>query len=122
MRRTRSNTPLQALNLLNDPTYVEAARFLAQRMIKGGGTTVESRLTHGFRLLLARDPNPQELRVLAASVERSLKDFTQDPEAAKALLTVGEAKTADQPSPAELAAYTMAASTLMNLDETLTKE
>jgi hypothetical protein len=122
MRRTRSNTPLQALNLLNDPTYVEAARFLAQRMIKSGGTTVESRLTHGFRLLLARDPNPQELRILAASVERSLKDFTPDPEAAKALLTVGEAKTADQPSPAELAAYTMAASTLMNLDETLTKE
>jgi hypothetical protein len=71
LRRSRSNTPLQALNLLNDPTYVEAARFLAQRMIKEGGTTIEKRLTHGFRLLLGRNPSPQELRVLAAAIERS---------------------------------------------------
>jgi hypothetical protein len=62
LRRSRSNTPLQALNLMNDPTYVEAARFLAQRMIKEGGTSIESRLTHGFHLLLGRNPSPQELR------------------------------------------------------------
>ncbi len=122
VRRTRSNTPLQAMNLLNDPTYVEAARFLALRMIREGGDTVDSRLTHGFRLLLARDPKPQELRILAAAVGRSLKDFTQDPQAAHALLSVGEAKTGDRPDPAELAAYATAAGTLMNLDETVTKE
>lgn len=122
LRRSRSNTPLQALNLMNDPTYVEAARFLAQRMIKEGGTSIESRLTHGFHLLLGRKPSPQELQVLAAAVERSIKDFTKDAEAAKQLLTFGEAKTDDKLSPAELAAYTTVASTLINLDETITKE
>jgi hypothetical protein len=122
LRRSRSNTPLQALNLMNDPTYVEAARFLAQRMIKEGGTSIESRLTHGFHLLLGRKPSQQELQVLAAAVERSIKDFTKDAEAAKQLLTFGEAKTDDKLSPAELAAYTTVASTLINLDETITKE
>ena len=122
LRRSRSNTPLQALNLMNDPTYVEAARFLAQRMIKEGGTSIESRLTHGFHLLLGRKPSPHELEVLAAAVERSIKDFTKDAEAAKQLLTFGEAKTDDKLSPAELAAYTTVASTLINLDETITKE
>jgi hypothetical protein len=122
LRRSRSNTPLQALNLMNDPTYVEAARFLAQRMIKEGGTSIESRLKHGFHLLLGRNPSQQELQVLAAAVERSIKDFTKDAEAAKQLLTFGEAKTDDKLSPAELAAYTTVASTLINLDETITKE
>jgi hypothetical protein len=122
LRRSRSNTPLQALNLMNDPTYVEASRFLAQRMIKEGGATISSRLTHGFRLLLARQPRPQELQVLAAAVERCLKDFKQDPEAARRLLAVGEAKADDQTGPDELAAYTMVASTLINLDEAITKE
>jgi hypothetical protein len=122
LRRSRSNTPLQALNLLNDPTYVEAARFLAQRMISEGGKSIESRLTHGFRLLLGRNPSPQELQVLTAAVERSIKDFTKDPEAAKQLLTLGEAKKDDKLPPAELAAYTTVASTLINLDETIMKE
>jgi len=122
LRRSRSNTPLQALNLMNDPTYVEAARFLAQRMIQEGGTTTESRLTHGFQLLLARNPNTPELQVLTTAVERSINDFTKDAEAAKQLLIFGEAKTDDKLSPAELAAYTMVASTLINLDETITKE
>ncbi|MBK8035870.1 MAG: PSD1 domain-containing protein [Verrucomicrobiaceae bacterium] len=122
LRRSRSNTPLQALNLMNDPTYVEAARFLAQRMIKEGGTSIESRLTHGFHLLLGRKPSQQELQVLTAAVERSIKDFTKEAEAAKQLLTFGEAKTDDKLSPAELAAYTTVASTLINLDETITKE
>jgi hypothetical protein len=122
MRRTRSNTPLQALNLMNDPTYVEAARFLAQRMIREGGASAESRLVHGFRLLLARDPSPQERKVLTAALERTLADFQRDPESAKQLLTVGESKTDASISPADLAAYTTLASTLFNLDETITKE
>jgi hypothetical protein len=122
LRRSRSNTPLQALNLLNDPTYVEAARFLAQRMIQEGGTTPESRLAHGFRLLLARNPSPQELQVLTAAVERSIKDFAKDPEAAKQLLTLGDARTGAKLNAVELGAYTTVASTLLNLDETITKE
>ncbi len=122
LRRPRTNTPLQALNLLNDPTYVEAARHLAQRMIKEGGTTIESRLTQGFRILLGRKPSMQELQILTAAIERSIQDFTKDPEAAKQLLTIGEAKTDEKLNPAELAAFTTVASTLINLDETITKE
>ena len=122
LRRNRSNTPLQALNLMNDPTYVEAARFLAQRMIQEGGATAESRLTLGFRLLLARDPSPQELKILTAALERALADFRRDPEAAKQLLAVGETRSGAGIPPADLAAYATSASTLLNLDEAVTKE
>jgi hypothetical protein len=100
LRRSRSNTPLQALNLMNDPTYVEAARFLAQRMIKEGGTSIESRLTHGFRLLLGRKPSPQELaspRRCGGAIHPRLHEA--DAEAAKQLLSFGEAKDGRQTEP-----------------------
>jgi hypothetical protein len=122
LRRSRSNTPLQALNLMNDPTYVEASRFLAQRMMQEGGSTVDARLAHGFRLLLAREPKPAELAILRAAYERVRTDFENDAAAAKALLAVGEAKSEVPPNPAELAAFTSVASTLLNLDEAFTKE
>ena len=122
LRRTRSNTPLQALNLMNDPTYVEASRFLAQRMMREGGDAVDSRLTHGFRLLLARRPKAAELSILRAAYERTHADFEKDAAAAKALLAVGEAKSEATPNPAELAAFTSVASTLLNLDEVITRE
>jgi hypothetical protein len=91
-------------------------------MIREGGPGVESRLALGFRLLLARNPGPEELEVLTAAMKRSIKDFTGDPEAAKQFLAVGEAGTDETLNPAELAAYTLLASTLINLDETITKE
>ena len=122
LRRPRTNTPLQALNLMNDPTFVEASRFLAQRMILEGGTAADSRLAHGFRLLLARTPKPSELAVLRSSYERARSDFAKDPEAAKALLAVGEAGLDASLNTAELAAFTTVASTLLNLDEAITKE
>src|SRR5207248_1461524 len=122
VRRPRSNTPLQALNLMNDPTYVEAARFLAQRMMHEGGDAVESRLTLGFRLLLGRPPKPAEMSVLRAAYERARADFANDPAAAKALLAVGEAASDATLSPAEFAAYAAVASTMLNLDEVVTKE
>ncbi len=122
LRRPRTNTPLQALNLMNDPTFVEAARFLAQRMMREGGDTRDARLTHGFRLVLARTPRPAELAVLRASYERSLADFGKDTEAAKSLLTVGDTAADATMNPAQLAAFTSIASTLLNLDETITKE
>jgi hypothetical protein len=122
LRRPRTNTPLQALNLMNDPTYVEAARFLAQRMMREGGDTPETRLTHGFRLVLARAPRPAELAVLRASYERSLADFGKDTEAAKSLLSVGDTPADATLNPAQLAAFASVASTLLNLDETVTKE
>ena len=62
VRRARTTTPLQALNLLNDPTYVEAARFLAQRMMREGGAMPKSRIRHGFRLVTGREPRPNAIR------------------------------------------------------------
>ena len=122
LRRPRSNTPLQALNLMNDTTYVEAARFLAQRMMREGGDTVDSRIAHGFRILLGRQPKPQELAVLRAAYERSQKDFQADRESAQALLSVGEAGLDTRLNAVDLAAFTMICSTLLNLDEAITKE
>jgi hypothetical protein len=122
MRRSRSNTPLQALNLMNDPTYVEASRFLAQRMINEGGDTTESRISHGFRLLLAREPDGRERTILVAAFQRALRDFNADPTAAIQFLEIGETKnSAAVPAP-EHAAFATVASTLMNLDEAITKE
>ncbi len=122
LRRPRTNTPLQALNLLNDPTYVEASRLLAQRMLVEGGESIESRLTHGFRLVTARIPNPAEMTILKSSLERTLREFQADPAGAEGLLKVGEATTDAKLDMASLAAYTILASTLLNLDETVTKE
>jgi mono/diheme cytochrome c family protein len=121
LRRSRSNTPLQALNLLNDPTYVEAARLLGQRMMREGGPALDSRLTHGFRLLLARRPKPEELSTLRSAWERARSGFVAAPGSAEALLSVGEAKADASQDPVELAAFTMVASTLLNLDESVTK-
>ncbi|HND54592.1 MAG TPA: DUF1553 domain-containing protein, partial [Pirellulaceae bacterium] len=90
LRRSRSNTPLQALNLLNDPTYVEAANHLGRRMLVEGGESVEQRLVHGFRLVLARRPRDLELKVLRTAYDRALADFQRDPESAIALLNVGD--------------------------------
>ena len=122
MRRTRSNTPLQALVLLNDPTFVEAARFLGQRMIAEGGESTQMRVTHGMRLLLGRAPSPRELEILVNAVERARADFANDLPAAGQLLAFGETRGDANLPPAELAAFTLLANTLLNLDETITKE
>jgi hypothetical protein len=122
LRRPRTNTPLQALNLMNDPTYVEASRFLAQRIMKEGGTEMDARLTYGFRLLLTRKPRAAELAVLHAAYARAHADFANDPAAVKALLGVGDGLADAKLNPVELAAFTSVASTLFNLDEVITKE
>jgi hypothetical protein len=122
VRRARTSTPLQALNLLNDPTYVEAARQLAERMVREGGSTPEMRIGFGFRCLLARPARPAELAVLMAGWQRALKSFQKDPEAAAEWLRFGESRSALQIPSADLAAYATVASTLLNLDETVTKE
>ena len=89
LRRPRTNTPLQALNLMNDPTYVESARLLAQRMMTEGGASQDEQLTLGFQLVLSRRPHPKELKILAAAYARVHRDFLQDPAAAEELLKVG---------------------------------
>jgi hypothetical protein len=122
VRQSRTNTPLQALNLLNDVTFVEAARGLGGRMIREGGDTPEARIAHGFRLATARTPLPRELATLRAGFERRLAGFRADPEAARALLAHGESPVATGIDPVELAAYTTVGSVLVNLDEFLTRE
>ncbi len=122
LRRPRTNTPLQALNLLNDPTYVEAARLLAQRMLREGGNSPESRLRYGFRIVTARVPGPAEMKILKASLERTLREFQADPAGAAALLKVGEAATDAKLDAEELASFTTLASLMLNLDEAVTKE
>ena len=121
-RRSVTNTPLQALVLLNDPTYVEAARFLAARMLTQGGTTSAGRINYAFRLATGRVPDAQERAVLVEAAQDALADYRQHSDQAAALLTVGESKCDPQLDPKELAAWTTVASMILNLDETITKE
>ena len=121
-RRARTNTPLQALVLMNDPTYVEAARALAQRMMKEGGTDPPERIRFGFRLATARKPAPAELDVLVSAAREQLKRYRADPSSASALLKIGESRYDGKLDPTEMAAMTTVASMILNLDETITKE
>lgn len=119
-RRERTDTPLQALVTMNDPAYVEAARHLGVRMIQHKKTAKE-RLAFGFRLLTARQPTSSELSTLQSALEKFEAKYEQDQEAAKKLISVGESPANAKLNPAEQAAYTMIASLLLNLDETLNK-
>jgi hypothetical protein len=122
VRRPRTNTPLQALALLNDVQFVEASRKLAERMMTEGGETAESKAAAGFRLATARAPRPDELAVLLGAFGQGLSEFVANKEAATKLLAVGAAPRNQQLDPAELAAWTMVANMILNLDETITKE
>ncbi len=120
-RRQRTDTPLQALVTMNDVQWVEAARALAERVIKEGGTKPEKRIQLMSEILLAHDPPPRMEAALEDSLARMQKHYAADPKAAHALLGVGE-KPSDTSIPApELAAWTMVASEMLNLDETVTK-
>jgi len=121
VQRPRSNTPLQALVLLNDPTYVEAARTFATRMIREGGSDRQARLERGFRLALARPPRPREVSVLLALLATHHDQYRRDPAAARALLGEGDAPSPRDLDPAELAAWTDVARVLLNLQETITR-
>jgi Protein of unknown function (DUF1553)/Protein of unknown function (DUF1549)/Planctomycete cytochrome C len=120
-RRERSNTPLQALQLMNDVQYVEAARKMAERMIRQGGYTDSDRIRFGFRLTLARTPDAKELDLLLASYKRFHQRFSQTPADATALLSVGESPANATLEPIELAAMTLVANLILNLDETVTR-
>ena len=120
-RRQRTDTPLQALVTMNDVQWVEAARALAERVIKEGGATPEKRIDLMSEILLAHDPPPHMMAVLTGSLDQMQKHYAADPKAAHALIGVGEKKSdASIPAP-ELAAWTMVASEMLNLDETVTK-
>jgi len=122
VRETRTNTPLQALNLLNDVTYVEAARALAERILKESGPNVQDRLTLAFRLTTSRRPQPRELTILSVGLEQHLEHYRRDKEAALKLVSRGESPRDSRLDVAELAAYTAVCNALLNLDEVITKE
>ena len=121
-RRIPTNTPLQALVLLNDPTYVEAARALAQRMMETGGKSAADRVDFGFRLATDREPSPAEREVLVATYRDQLADFRRRTDDAAKLLAVGASRYDPRLKESELAAWTTVASMILNLDETITKE
>jgi mono/diheme cytochrome c family protein len=121
VRRARTNTPLQALVLLNDPTYVEAARKLAERILTEAGPDPADRIALAFRLATARRPRAAERAVLQNLHDQQLATYRNDPKAALKLLSVGESQRNQALDPAELAAWSMVASTILNLDETVNK-
>jgi hypothetical protein len=121
VRHSRTNTPLQALNLMNDVTYVEAARNLAQRIMLEG-KTVEERLGLAFRLATARQPRSSELTILRNGFEQHLATYRKDRQAALKLLSAGESPRNMRLDVCELAAYTAMAGLILNLDEVVTKE
>ncbi len=121
VKRSRTNTPLQALDVMNDPTYVEAARVLAAHMIRDGGADAVSRITYGFKRATARPPTPKEAQILTAALKQQIERYQADPEAAKKLLGVGDKAHDPKLDPPEHAAYTMAASIILNLDEMVNK-
>jgi len=121
LRRVRTNTPLQALVTLNDPVYIESAQSLARKIMTEGGSTTPDRATYGFRRVLTRPPQAKELARLVALYDAALADFQQHADQAAKLATdpLG-------PAPAgvdvkELAAWTLVANVLLNLDETIMK-
>ena len=122
VRELRTNTPLQALNLMNDVTYLEAARKMAERMMREGGDTPASRIAYGFELATARMPRDRESRVLAESLAFYRDQFQSDPAAAAKYLTQGVAPRDEKLDSGELAAYSALASLILNLDATVTKE
>jgi hypothetical protein len=121
-RRTITNTPLQALVLLNDPTYVEASRVLAEKTIFQAGEDPEKRVDFAFRLATDRKPQPQERAVLLTLAREELAEYQRDKTSAMKLIGVGAAQRNPNMDPAELAAWTIVASTILNMDETITKE
>jgi len=119
--RSNSNTPLQALVLLNDPTFVEAARVLAEKIMREGGRTFSSQLTWVFKRALARPPTADEQRLLEGLFAQQRVRYQEDKAAAHALISAGEAPLADDLPTADLAAWTAVSRAVLNLHETITR-
>ncbi len=122
VRETRTNTPLQALNLMNDTTYLEAARRLGERMMIEGGRTPGDRIGFAFRLATAREPGPAERRLLVEGYHFHLDRYQTDREAARKLISQGESARNESLDAGELAACAAIASLILNLDETIMKQ
>jgi hypothetical protein len=120
-RRERSNTPLQALQMMNDVQHFEAARKLAERLMVEGGTTSAERIRFGYRVVLAREPEAIEADVVGKTLTHYLDRYQKDPASAAKALRVGESPIRAGLAEPELAAYTLIANLLLNLDETVTR-
>ncbi|MGE3819938.1 MAG: PSD1 and planctomycete cytochrome C domain-containing protein [Isosphaeraceae bacterium] len=121
-KRPVSNTPQAALALLNDPSYVEAARALAGRALLEGGTDDDQRLRWLFRTVLSRVPGDEERTILRSLLKRHREEFAADPAAALAILDVGLTEPDTRLEPAALASWTSVARALLNLDETIMRD
>ena len=121
VRRTRTNTPLQALVMMNDVQYIEAARKFAERVISEGGQNVDQRITFAFSSVLARQPSPSELVTLTQLLIDYHAEFKDNPESATKLVTTGESPRNESLDVSEMGAWTMITHLLLNLSETLTK-
>ena len=119
--RVRSNVPQQALALLNDPTYVEAARVFAERILRDGGTTTGSRLRFAFARALQRAPAPAEERILVDLLRKGREQFEREPAAARKLVATGQAPVAPDLPAADLAAWTQVARAILNLPALVTR-
>lgn len=120
-RRGRSNTPLQALQLMNDIQHIEAARNLAERILKEGGATEEERVRWAWRTVTARWPEPEEQETVLNALTQHRNRYASDETAAVALTSYGESEADEKLNRTELAAYTLVANLLLNLDETVSK-
>ena len=116
-----TSTPLHALTMLNDPTWVEAGRALAERVMTAKPTS-EMRLDYAFRLVCSRRPTPGEISVLNSSLESALRHFRNKADEAAKLLSVGESKRDERLSATEHAAYATVCHMILNLDEAMTRE
>jgi hypothetical protein len=119
-KRQKTSTPLQALVVMNDPQFVEASRVLAQQMLKNGKTPDEQ-ISYAFTALTSRKPDSKEKQILRELYDDELKDFSHNPKRMKSILAVGEYPVDKTLDPAQLAAGTIVASTVMNFDEFLIK-
>jgi hypothetical protein len=121
VRRARTNTPLQALITLNDPTYLEASRKLAERVLREAPNDFSARLQFLFRSVICRAPNNRELAVLARMLDQQQSHYQLQPQKIEALLSIGESPADQSLDRLELASWTMLASGVLNLDETITR-
>jgi hypothetical protein len=120
--RERSNTPLQALQLMNDVQHFEAARALAERVLTEGGADSAARITFLYRTVLSRPPDDGELQLVTAALEKQRQIFAADPAAAAAAIHVGESKPRQVAPDVDTAAWTMIANLILNMDETITRD
>jgi len=122
VNRINSNTPLQALDLLNDPIFVEAARAFGARILREGGARLNGQIEWAFREATGRRPDNDELKILVTLHDESLAHFKVDPGDARSLLAIGDSPAPAKTNPAELAAMSNVARTILNLHEVITRD